>query len=143
MLAGAQVCDRRTSCEWSRREAWHILGCFKVTLKDLNGGEIPVTIASGENPIDRLGGEFKEIDRDLASKLDIEGGVQVVSLDKGILQDDTNMREGFIITSVNDSKVTSLDDLEDALESRQGGVMLEGVYENLPGIYYYAFGLNQ
>ena len=116
---------------------------FKVTLKDLNGGNVPVTVATNARPIDRLGGDFKEIDSDLARRLEIDGGVQVVSLQDGILQNDTNMREGFIITSVNDTEVSSIEDLEEALESRQGGVMLEGIYENLPGVYYYAFGLNQ
>ncbi len=31
--------------------------------------------------------------------------------------------------------------LQKMLENHEGGVMLEGVYEDLPGVYYYAFGM--
>jgi len=37
--------------------------------------------------------------------------------------------------------VKTVDELVDILENYKGGVMLEGVYEDTPGTYYYAFGL--
>jgi hypothetical protein len=33
------------------------------------------------------------------------------------------------------------EDLVKYLENKKGGVMLEGIYEDYPGTYYYAFGL--
>jgi len=29
----------------------------------------------------------------------------------------------------------------DKIESTKGGIMLKGVYEDIPGDYYYAFGM--
>lgn len=51
------------------------------------------------------------------------------------------MQKGFIITKLDGKKVKTVDDLIKALEGKKGGVMLEGVYEDIPGDYFYAFGL--
>lgn len=54
----------------------------------------------------------------------------------------SGIREGFIITAVDGKPVQSVDDLSKKLHSKKcGGVMLEGVYEDEPGTYYYAFGV--
>jgi len=42
---------------------------------------------------------------------------------------------------VDGQKVKSVDELVNALENKEGGVLLEGVYEDIPGEYYYAFGM--
>lgn len=47
----------------------------------------------------------------------------------------------FIITSVDKQVVKTKEDLLQALEGKKGGVMIEGVYEDLPGTHFYAFGL--
>jgi hypothetical protein len=50
------------------------------------------------------------------------------------------MREGFIITSVDKRPVDSIEDLISYLDSKKGGVLIEGVYEN--GVKgYYGFGM--
>ncbi len=89
-----------------------------------------------------LGAKFESLDKDIAKKLDIEGGVKVSQLYSGKIKLNTNMREGFIITKVNGKKVKDIDKLVKILEDHKGGVMLEGVYEDIPGVYYYAFGLS-
>jgi serine protease Do len=53
----------------------------------------------------------------------------------------TEMREGFIITKVDGKAVKNTEELAKALENKKGGVLIEGVYEDIPGTYYYAFGL--
>ena len=88
-----------------------------------------------------LGAEFKEIDKSVARKLDIKGGVEITKLHEGKLSRQTNIREGFIINKVNDKPVNTVEDLLNELQNRKGGVMLEGVYEDVPGVYYYAFGM--
>lgn len=88
-----------------------------------------------------LGAHFETLPKDAARKLNIAGGVQVKELRRGKLSQATQMREGFIITSVNGKAVTSVEDLQQALENKRGGVMLEGVYGDVPGEYYYAFGM--
>ncbi len=65
----------------------------------------------------------------------------MVQLGHGKLASQTDLREGFIITKVDGKPVKSTEDLSAALYEKQGGVMLEGVYPDRPGTYYYAFGM--
>jgi serine protease Do len=88
-----------------------------------------------------LGAEFEDIDKSLARKLDIDGGVKVKILYAGKFMKHTEMREGFIITKVDGKAVKNTEELAKALENKKGGVLIEGVYEDIPGTYYYAFGL--
>ena len=88
-----------------------------------------------------LGAEFEDLSADISKKLDINGGVKVNKLHAGKLRKHTDMRVGFIITKVDGQEVHSVNALIKALEQKDGGVMLEGVYEDIPGVYYYAFGI--
>ena len=51
------------------------------------------------------------------------------------------MREGFIITKIDEKEVSTVEDVTAILENKTGGVLIEGVYEDIPGEYYYAIGL--
>jgi serine protease Do len=66
-------------------------------------------------------------------------GVKVISIVKGSKVDRTNMDPGFIITHVNDQKINSVEELIQYIQSAEDNVILEGVYEEYPGQYYYAF----
>lgn len=88
-----------------------------------------------------LGAEFTDISKATARKLGINGGVRITNLHAGILSQQTDVREGFIITKVNNEEVRSLKEFIDIMENRKGGTMLEGVYEDVPGTFYYAFGI--
>ncbi|MCB9304406.1 MAG: Do family serine endopeptidase [Lewinellaceae bacterium] len=114
---------------------------FNVRLNNREGDDN--LIASRKSEVfSKLGAEFKAIDAATARKLDVAGGVRVEKLFPGKLRNQTDMREGFIITSADGQKVSTPEELEKVLKNKQGGVMLEGVYEDLPGIYYYAFGMD-
>jgi serine protease Do len=127
----------------------------KVNLKiDRKGKslEIPVTLRNQEGEThlskkesskvsDILGVELEEVSKSDAKKLDIDGGLRIKKLSPGKLSRETDMREGFIITRINGEKVTTLKEFEKMLQNKEGGVMVEGIYENYPGKYYYAFGL--
>jgi Do/DeqQ family serine protease len=91
--------------------------------------------------LDVLGATFENLDANTAKKLGIEGGAVVKELQNGVLKSQTDMRQGFIITGVNKTKIGSVDDLRKELKSAKGGIMLEGIYENYPGTVFYAFGL--
>ena len=69
------------------------------------------------------------------------GGIKVLRISKGIISFYTNMREGFIVTKVNGKRVNNEEDFIQELKNSKGGTMLEGVYADLSGTYYYAFGL--
>jgi C-terminal processing protease CtpA/Prc len=88
-----------------------------------------------------LGAELKTLDKKEAKKLDIDGGVEVVKLFAGKLRKHTQIKEGFIITKIDGDKIKTEEELIERLESKKGGVMLEGVYKDIPGEYYYAFGM--
>lgn len=88
-----------------------------------------------------LGAEFKDLTKEQMKELDLDGGVQVAKIYAGKLRRDTNMRDGFIITKVDGKKVNDKKELIKILENKSGGVMLEGVYENIPGMHYYAIGI--
>jgi len=91
--------------------------------------------------LDILGASFENLDAAKAKKLGIEGGVVVKNIQNGVLKNQTDMKEGFIITGVNKTKVTSVDQLKKELNNVKGGVLMEGTYENYPGTVFYAFGL--
>ncbi len=88
-----------------------------------------------------LGAEMVTVSKEKADELNIEGGVQITKLYAGKLRRDTDVREGFIVTHVNTNAVTSVEELENILQKTEGGVMLEGIYEDIPGEQYYAFGM--
>lgn len=88
-----------------------------------------------------LGADFETLDEETAKKLDLKGGVKVKDLYAGKLRKSTNMRPGFIITKVDGQKIETVEELIKILDKKEGGVMLEGIYEDIPGEYYYAFGM--
>ncbi len=113
---------------------------IKVELKNKDG-ETNFLAKNRKEVFNVLGAEFQDIDRETAKELDIPGGVKVTKLYAGKLMKHTQIREGFIITRVDDQSVKNTEDLARALENKKGGILIEGVYEDLPGVHYYAFGL--
>lgn len=109
----------------------------------LNNGQGEPSLVEEEelNMLGRLGAQFETVSPKSAKRLGIKGGVKVMDIESGILSR-TNVREGFIITEVNDREVSAVDELEEELQKREGrSVTLKGVYEDYPGVYYVAFGL--
>ncbi|MCK0192887.1 Do family serine endopeptidase [Arenibacter sp. F20364] len=113
---------------------------FEVTLQNVKG---TTDISKKENVeiLNFLGADFETINKESAQKLNLDGGVRIVNLYPGVLRQKTQVRAGFIITHVDGEKITNIKDLVGALAKKKGGVMLEGVYEDMPGKQYYAFGL--
>ncbi len=114
---------------------------FQVVLNNRQGSTALVEKPEQKDAMALLGAEFETLDRDTARKLDIDGGVKVSRLYAGKLRKYTDMREGFIITKVDGRKVSTVEEFAAALEGKAGGVMLEGIYEDIPGVRYYAFGM--
>ncbi|MFN9495954.1 MAG: serine protease, partial [Bacteroidota bacterium] len=73
-------------------------------------------------------------------KLGINGGVKIAKLYDGKLAKNTDIRDGFIITKIDNKPVNNVDELKTALQNKAGqGVMIEGTYPNYSGTYFYAF----
>ena len=86
-----------------------------------------------------LGARLEAVQEAELSKLGIEGGVKVKDLQNGKLQN-AGIREGFIITSIDNKPVDDAEDVSNYLEKKQGGVLIEGVYANGMKAYY-GFGM--
>ena len=74
-----------------------------------------------------LGGKFATASAKLCKELDIRGGVQVTKVSANGLMQRARIREGFIITHINDKAIYSVEDL-DKLSDKIGSI--DGIYPN-------------
>ncbi len=86
-----------------------------------------------------LGARFRQVPEELRRELNIQGGAQITDLRPGKFMS-ARIREGFIITSINNRPVNSPSDLKEMLDGHEGGVLVEGVYPD-GTVAYYALGL--
>ena len=121
----------------------------KITVSVVRGGNekvIPVTLKNKMNdtklvekeiiePVKLLGASFEKVGESERKKLGIDGGLKVVDLEAGKLRS-AGIKEGFIITGVDKKKINSVEDLAKALENKQGGILIEGIYPNRMRAYY-------
>lgn len=94
---------------------------------------------SSARVIQLLGATFEQASEEELRQLGLQHGVKVKSLRRGELMN-KGVREGFIITHIDKSPVRTTQDIEDLLQGKRGGVLLEGVYPNGKRAYY-AIGL--
>ncbi len=114
---------------------------FMVTLKNKDG-KSEVTKSERKEIFEVMGAEFTELTAKDKKSAKVDDGVKVSKIyPGGKLKTQTDMKEGFIITKIDKQEVKSVKDLAAMLEKKTGGVMIEGVYTDLPGNYYFAIGL--
>ena len=113
---------------------------FNVTLKNRDGSTDIVEKAP-ENVFTVLGADLEDLDAKALKRLEIENGVRVKEIGPGQIMKHTDMQEGFIITKIDGKRVNTKEDVLDILENKRGGVLIEGIYEDQPGSYYYGLGL--
>lgn len=107
----------------------------KIVLKNKQG-----STRLAKNEINTLlGANFAEVDQREAERLGINGGVKIAKLMPGKLRS-AGIKEGFIITKIDGIEITSTDEMNQILQNKRGGILVEGIYQN--GIRaYYAFGI--
>jgi Do/DeqQ family serine protease len=111
-----------------------------VVLKNQKGNtELVQREKSAEASVGALGATFEAVSKEDMKRLNIDSGLRITKLSGGKLRS-AGIREGFIITSVDKKKITSVGDIEAALANKKGGVLIEGVYPNGMRAYY-GFGL--
>ena len=66
-------------------------------------------------------------------------GIKVISVYKGSKIASTKMEPGYIVTRINDQRVTTTDDFIRILKKSDGRIFLEGYYERYDGPFWYAF----
>ena len=84
---------------------------IEVTLKNRVGKNELMTRESVDVTA-ALGGKFADAGKKLCDKLEIRGGVQVIDVKRGGLLERARVREGFVITHINDRPVKSLAEME-------------------------------
>jgi serine protease Do len=111
-----------------------------VQLKNLSGTTSVVKEAT--NTVAMFGAQLRSLTEQEKDKYGVNGGVVVSSVGSGKLAQQ-RMKNGFIITGVNEQEVTDVDALATAL-SGVDRAKLMGFYPNITGLYYYGLsGLNQ
>jgi len=104
-----------------------------ATLKNVQG---TMEIVEVKDKYVLEGATFAEIDNGLKNQLDIDGGVQVTELNEGKWAK-ARIREGFIITEIDNRKISDLKDLKEFMANPRGdGILIEGVYPNGEKAYY-------
>ena len=96
----------------------------QVTLKN-NAGNYDIVKAAGM--IDKLGADLISLDTKKARAMGLSGGVVVKKINEGAINDQTRMRDGFIITKANGKEVKSVDELKEIIGT-QKEVTITGVY---------------
>ena len=72
-------------------------------------------------------------------KLGIKAGVKIAKLDKGKMKD-AGIREGFIITYINNTPVSSPQAVAAEVKKAKRSLLVEGFYPD-GNLYYYGIGL--
>jgi len=108
-------------------------------LKNIEG-QVTMMKKDESSNFSSLGADFRNLNSKEMKETGLNGGVKVTKLYDGKLTRNTDIKEGFIITKVDNKVINSVDDLKAALQNKTGqGVMIQGTYENYPGSYFYAF----
>ncbi|GHM99805.1 serine protease [Cytophagales bacterium WSM2-2] len=111
-----------------------------VTLRNRDG-VIGAVKRAEKDIVTSLGMELKDLDEKKLESLDLSSGVEVKALTSGKIQKTTDIRQGFIITHLDDKPVKSADQVSELLKKKKPGdqVTLAGVYPDYPREYLYAF----
>lgn len=109
-----------------------------ATLKNNQGTTAIMKAAS----ITDLGCAFKPVSDETKKQLGISGGVQVTGLKNGVFKN-AGVKEGFIITEINNTRVKSVDDVEQIYDAimKSGSeydkvMFLVGLYPTGKKVYY-------
>ncbi len=122
------------------------LKVFDVTLRNREGGKTAIKKESATASASKLGVKVKTLTEKEKSELNISSGVKVEQIfPSGTIARDTDIRNGFIITRVGSTKINSEKDFEDAIkravDNREDGVLICGVYENMSRNFCYGIAL--
>jgi PDZ domain-containing secreted protein len=118
------------------------LSIVNVTLKNKDGNTNVVKKEEANiQESAALGAFFEPLSKEECKKLNVSGGLKVTDIDAGKLAA-AGVKEGFVITSVDNKKVSSVSELNEILKNKSGGTLIQGVYPNSPGrTFYFGIGL--
>jgi serine protease Do len=98
-------------------------------------GAVAATSERKSTALMALGAELNAAPAEELKALNIQHGVKVTNLGSGKLRS-SGIREGFIITRIDQEKIAKPADVERIIANRKGGVLIEGIYPNGTRAYY-------
>lgn len=109
----------------------------KLTLKNKYGD----TELVKSTKIDKVGAKFEALSLEEKRFLRLKNGVKIIDLYSGKLME-KGVKEGFIITSINQKAIKTVADIKEIIENTEEGesILIQGIYPN-GNIAYYAFKL--
>ena len=97
-----------------------------VTLRN-KAGKTELITKEDVDVVEALGGKFADAGTKLCRELDIRGGVQVVGVKSDGILARARVKQGFVITHINDRPVYAVSDLERMTEKVRS---IDGIYPN-------------
>lgn len=97
-----------------------------VTLRN-KAGKTELLAKTDVDVVEALGGKFADAGARLCRELEIKGGVQVTGIKSDGILARARVREGFVITHINDQPVYALSDLQRMTEKVRS---IDGIYPN-------------
>ena len=110
-----------------------------VTLKNKSGN---YEIVKSDAALEALGADLATLDSKKAREYGIPGGVLVKKINEGALNDQTRMKDGFVILKVNDIAIKSIEELKSTIGSSKE-ITISGFYPGYEGIYEYPITLGE
>jgi len=114
---------------------------FPITLRNKAGNEDAVKKEiTKEVSTASLGLNLEDLNSKELQQLDLDHGVKVADLANGRIAKYTDMKEGFIITSIDNTPVKSAKEANELIKRKKSGetILFAGVYEDYPREYIYA-----
>ncbi|MEY3193920.1 MAG: hypothetical protein RIQ78_15 [Bacteroidota bacterium] len=108
-----------------------------LMLKD-NNNSTSVARTRGDELENDLGIALRDLSKEERRKLRVQGAM-VVSIRRGSVVFNTNMQPGFIISSVNGTRITSTSEAIEAMKNVYNALSLDGYYEGESDLYSYRF----
>jgi Do/DeqQ family serine protease len=111
----------------------------QVTLKNKSGN---FEVVKNNGLTDALGADLASLESKKAKEYGVSGGVVVKKINQGgVLNDQTRMKDGFVIIKINDKEVKSVDELRSAI-SNDKNLTITGFYPGYDGLYEYPVQLD-
>lgn len=108
-----------------------------VTLQNKAGNYDVVKV---DATVDVLGADLVTLESKKAKEFGVTGGVIVKKIKDGVLNDQTRMKDGFIILKVNDKNIASFEELKQAVANKKT-ITISGFYPGYEGLYEYPVSL--
>ena len=98
----------------------------KLTLKNVKG-TTDVIRKEDKIALSKLGVEIEPINNQIKARYRVDNGLRITKIHDGLLKS-AEIKEDFVITSIDKRSVANEDDVERILSDKEGNVLIEGFY---------------